>query len=633
MITKQKIIEEIKLLIEEGERVLETKYHFNANDNNSGVVFVSLYASGYKVDGNLFDGWISNISVLLSNVQLLEKTNIKFEEIKSKKEHSFNISEKVMNLLLSTLSAIEKDIIELPNEENIEATKNNKLYYIDEEQNYNTVDIDSDFTPRFENRHYQSILQTEEYPFFSLNRDTWNDYGTFCTFYFYYHPEKNVRLDVGMIKILQKCKEEMVDETNLPEFFNALDNNYISLGQGLDVYNKLVEYLDRDKAQKVMKALNDVALDREKAKDFEDKPFYSNALLRDGSAEESLKLGKFVLFGESFTIEKSFKYSVDIEEAEKPFDIDINFDEGDSIPGRIAAIIGKNAVGKTKTMSLLASDLVKIDFKSEENIAKRNERFYNNIPLFNKVITVSYSAFDSFEIPEDPQKSYYYAGLRDRYGKISQEALKESYKENIEIIHASGKTRTWLKCLGFILNEDEKQQIGGMNTEANKEMLAGYLSLLSSGQRILVQFVTSIIARIEKNSIILFDEPETHLHPNAIAIMFGILRELLVEYDSFAILATHSPIIIQEIPSKRVTVLERSNNITTSSLLKPESFGESISEITDMIFDTYTIKNLYKEELKVLSEWNTYEEVNLLFNNKLSFNARSYLLSLYGDEV
>jgi predicted ATP-dependent endonuclease of OLD family len=54
---------------------------------------------------------------------------------------------------------------------------------------------------------------------------------------------------------------------------------------------------------------------------------------------------------------------------------------------------------------------------------------------------------------------------------------------------------------------------------------------------------------------LLFDEPETHLHPSIIFKLINTLNKLLDDYDSYLIIATHSPIVIQQIPSKKVMIL------------------------------------------------------------------------------
>jgi predicted ATP-dependent endonuclease of OLD family len=106
---------------------------------------------------------------------------------------------------------------------------------------------------------------------------------------------------------------------------------------------------------------------------------------------------------------------------------------------------------------------------------------------------------------------------------------------------------------------------------------------------------------------VLFDEPETHLHPNAVANLFNVLTDLLRENESYALIATHSPIVLQEIPRKRVLVLSRDGDVTTSANLEAESFGESLSALTRHVFETNEIENLYKSTLADLAGEETVE--------------------------
>ncbi|USN56073.1 MAG: AAA family ATPase [Candidatus Peribacteria bacterium] len=73
------------------------------------------------------------------------------------------------------------------------------------------------------------------------------------------------------------------------------------------------------------------------------------------------------------------------------------------------------------------------------------------------------------------------------------------------------------------------------------------------------------------NSLLLFDEPETHLHPNMIFRLMKVLNKILETYDSYAIIATHSAIVIQQIPSKHVMVLKNEDEELSVSRLPFES--------------------------------------------------------------
>jgi ATPase subunit of ABC transporter with duplicated ATPase domains len=74
----------------------------------------------------------------------------------------------------------------------------------------------------------------------------------------------------------------------------------------------------------------------------------------------------------------------------------VDFDPEDKVPGRIACLIGRNAVGKTQVLASLATDLTQIARKAEKEVKERDDRFHGKRPLFTRVLAVSYSAFDKF---------------------------------------------------------------------------------------------------------------------------------------------------------------------------------------------------------------------------------------------
>lgn len=482
----------------------------------------------------------------------------------------------------------------------------------------------------FIKKEYKKPLTSTKYPIFSLTKDSWNDYSTYSLFDLNFHESDEKTHNIGRIKILQKDSSSTI----IPNEFLKLDENYISLGQDISFYKNLLDIIGESESEIVLEALNDIAWESNKAKDFEHKADYRNSLLRENSAHNALRFGRSIILNENYTEDFSFKYVVNIDGSNNPFEISVDFDEDDIIPGRIVGIIGRNAVGKTQLMGNLAKDLVQVGRKSKKFLDCRDERFIGNRPIFNKVITVSYSAFDKFIRPSKPQRSYNYCGIRNEKGGISIKLLTESYKDNIIKIKDLGREHLWVEYMMQILDSSNSifKSFLKKEIESNEISENDPLSFLSSGQSILAHFVTALVAKIQINTLVLFDEPETHLHPNAVASLFNVLNDLLRKYNSFAIIATHSPIVIQEIPSKRVILLTREKNSTIATKMEFETFGENISELTRHVFDTVSIPNFYKKVLKKLSKTKSYDEVCELFDNNLSFNAKSFLLAQYGTD-
>ncbi|RYF06235.1 MAG: hypothetical protein EOO77_27195, partial [Oxalobacteraceae bacterium] len=103
-------------------------------------------------------------------------------------------------------------------------------------------------------------------------------------------------------------------------------------------------------------------------------------------------------------------------------------------------------------------------------------------------------------------------------------------------------------------------------------------------------------------------------------------------FDGYAVIATHSPVVLQETPAKFVQVLRRAadqNRIAAPSI---ETFGESIGVITQEVFNLGDGSTDWHETLSALARRNTLEEIEEAFGRKLGFAARSYVLSLR-DEI
>jgi hypothetical protein len=105
-----------------------------------------------------------------------------------------------------------------------------------------------------------------------------------------------------------------------------------------------------------------------------------------------------------------------------------------------------------------------------------------------------------------------------------------------------------------------------------------------------------------------------------------------MNYRSYALIATHSPIVLQEIPRKRVLVLTRDGDVITSESLETESFGQSISELTRHVFETNEIENLYKTTLADLADEESVERTLARFDGELSQNAFAYLLAKHAGK-
>jgi ABC-type multidrug transport system ATPase subunit len=329
----------------------------------------------------------------------------------------------------------------------------------------------------------------------------------------------------------------------------------------------------------------------------------------------------------------SFQYSFKPKFAYEPINVHFDFDANRAIPSRIFALIGKNGAGKTQLISSLPIDI------SMNN----DEVFTPKTPLFSKVIAVSYSAFDSFDVPKKTADfNYVYCGLKDSNGELySVKGLKLRFHNSWKKIATNKRFGKWLKLLPFFLDRELIDEFI-VETDVYSEFtvdIKGFNSVskkLSSGQSILLYIITEIVANIRYASLVIYDEPETHLHPNAITQLINAIYNLTNEFQSYCILATHSPLIVRELLSSNVYIMEREENIL--SIRKPirETFGENLTVITEDIFGNNSIPNQYKEILNhLVLSGKTFDEIVSLISTEnipLSLNTRIYLKSIIDEK-
>lgn len=145
----------------------------------------------------------------------------------------------------------------------------------------------------------------------------------------------------------------------------------------------------------------------------------------------------------------------------------------------------------------------------------------------------------------------------------------------------------------------------------------------------LLNLIIEILANIRHNTLLLIDEPEVHLHPQGITELVHIIDWLCEEYSSSCIMATHSAVIIQELLSRNVIVMDR--ELDGSPIIRPmtlESMGENLTTITQEIFGRDNKEPLYVKKIRKLvnSNKDIDEVLQKVQNNDIPISMPMYLL-------
>lgn len=475
------------------------------------------------------------------------------------------------------------------------------------------------------------------YPSFVLVHNYgWNDFSIKSSFHLFYYNDKNQPINIGSTKIIYNDEESPVDF--LADNFLVLDNNFCSLGQEDEYYLNLKEELGGN-FHSVLYALRDTSFFPEIQDNFITLSSFKNSLIRFDNAERLLREAPYKIYGYDLNNLYSFKYNFKPAYSENSIDIEFDFNSDSPLPNRIYALTGRNGTGKTQLITSLPKMIAH----------KKEDAFIPRAPLFSKIIAVSYSVFDRFDIPKKTSTfNYCYCGIRkENSDQFSEKELVIRFNDSCRLIETLGRINKWRKILKTFINEDlidcflierdEEEYDHPRNMyKADMKGFAQIKNKLSSGQAIILYIITEIVANIRYDSLLLYDEPETHLHPNAITQLMNTVYELVDEFQSYCIIATHSPLVVRELFSKNVYVIDREDSFISVRRIPMESFGENLSVLTEEIFGNKGIPKQYKKILQnLVDDGNSYEEIVSLLefdDIPLSLNARIFIKSIVNKQ-
>ncbi|KFF11469.1 AbiJ-related protein [Flavobacterium hydatis] len=489
----------------------------------------------------------------------------------------------------------------------------------------NDIPFFVEWEPDGHNDKFHSHITPEVFPSFVLAfNDGWNDFRRMTQFYLFYYQSDSTFHKIGYVKIMNGTEET---RDVLGDSFTNLSQGFCSLGQEYEYYEKLKLHLGKN-FESVLWALKDAAFYPEVNDKFEKHFTFKNSLIRFDQAEQLLREAKYRIYDYNLSSLYSFKYTFKPKFSKTSVDLEFNFDNDEDFANRIYALIGKNGTGKTQLMTSLPFDISQ----------KADNKFMPRTPLFSKVISVSYSAFDTFEIPKKTSSfNYLYCGLKDENGeRLSERQQIMRFHSAWKRIKTLERMIQWIKILENFLDQEILDLFIVLDESGDYDVsLEGFgkaRKMLSSGQSILLYIITEIVANIRYDSIILYDEPETHLHPNAISQLMNTIYALVNKFQSYCIIATHSPLVIQELLSRNVYVIEKEGSVPSVRKLSYETFGENLTVLTEEIFGNRSVPKQYKKILqKLVEKGNTFEEILDIVEADdipLSLNARLFLKSI-----
>lgn len=274
---------------------------------------------------------------------------------------------------------------------------------------------------------------------------------------------------------------------------------------------------------------------------------------------------------------------------------------------------------------------------------------------FANLVYISFSVFDKNpknDFYEDMSDSFSYVGLKKELGETkSYVEINEEFSESILNILIR-KKHYYLHQMFMILNTadynfnklnfitilEEYFETGRSrkDMEVCTQEITSKFENLSSGHKIILLSISKIVELLVEKTLVLIDEPETHLHPPLLSAYIRGLSELLKAENGVGIVATHSPVVIQEVPKSVVSIIRKYGNAFKIERPKIETFGENTGILTEEVFGLEVSNTGFHRILKEATEkFQDYERVLEEFNYQLSLDAktivRSYLNELEKD--
>lgn len=489
----------------------------------------------------------------------------------------------------------------------------------------------------------------------------WNDWWEFQTQYNvnYYDATGNAT-SIGYAKFATKATVATDAPTmSLQEGeYESVECNWFSIGQGEKYYEHLAS-LDPETRDRVVALLGDMVANPRLYFQNRELPVVRRSLMREVSVSDLEEKFRRILTNEKDPLFYELVYRRGLLE------LDFVVDPGRKPASNLHVLIGTNGVGKTTLLKSIAKHVTKAVSDNDgpltgASIDMRDEDGNLVESVFNAVQFISWSAFDSFseidswKFAEDVIFSKIGIDGIKRRGRVdglwsnseltdnSEDGLNgaatvASFRASCQLIALDKRKKDlWWTALSGL---DSDPIFSALNVfkvcmDATPEELASFFSQLSDGHKVVLLTLTYLSATLEEKTLILLDEPEAHLHPPLLSALIHSFNRMLRRQNAVAIAATHSPVVLQEVPSESVHILDRGENNISSAAPDIECYGEDVGLLTHEVFALQVAKSGYCAEIDdVVQASDDYKQALARLGGRLGGAGRALLRTKMSYEV
>jgi predicted ATPase len=487
-----------------------------------------------------------------------------------------------------------------------------------------------------------------------LTTNNWDDYGFKSSFYLEVYDETGIGHKIGSLKIGYFGQVVGWTEQRMPDRFEKLDDNFFSVGQDTEYYINIQENLSSSLKEDLINGLRDLPGDEQLLESASNEKVLNVSLLRYISSSAIKGQFKRILSGGALLTEFNFSYKR--EERNQKGRVDLNFRviPSSNPPTNIHILIGRNGVGKTTLLNDIVMSVIgtKSDSYNNGNLYELSEERTESIisdDYFSSLVLLSFSSFDLFIPPSDQKNDktrlrYFYIGLQKQ--TINESSKKQSISKSRDelcqdfinslkmCVELPPKKNRWLNAIQKLESdmnfaEMELGQLTDLSSEVFNESAQSKFLKMSSGHAVVLLSITKLVETVEEKTLVLVDEPECHLHPPLLSAFIRALSDLLINRNGVAIIATHSPVVLQEVPKSCVWRLRRIGIVSDVERPESETFGENVGILTREVFGLEVNKSGFHQLLEEsVKQGKSYQQVVDEYGNQIGYEGMAILRAL-----
>ncbi|MDA3508241.1 ATP-binding protein [Acinetobacter junii] len=422
------------------------------------------------------------------------------------------------------------------------------------------------------------------------------------------------------------------------KFLENIDNDFFSMGIDHEYYENVnkIFHNNHELISHYYDSLNDVAKNRQILHKALEHDVFKRSFLRSTSYENITD--QFSAIIQRKKINNGMGITLKFNDREN---LDFYITSNTKFKNNIKVLIGSNGSGKSELPNKVVLDYIndRIDTKEIKNI-----------------VLVSFSPFDKLEgykvylRRKDYLKSVRLISLKNERDITRSIDLKNEFIESLgNCLFSSSKKELLINLLDIISSDSilynfkfkqliSELDIKKINQEKiSKTEVVRLFDILSSGHKMVIYTLFKLVDLVDRNTLVLYDEPELYLHPPLLSAYIRAFADLMISTNAMAIITTHSPVVLQEVPKKDIKVIKRFGNIQTYKNVDINTFGERVDILTNEIFNLEVYESGYykllfdffqKNKNFIYSVDDGYRMFLEEFDNELGSEAVNVILSI-----